>query len=95
MANSKFLTTNFDVHLMLQDILAQSLGKSQEELFPERKTQFGVSLFEEVTNRTCKEAGVPLMYCSCDMDQQKMDPDDPLILSIANGVLADINQYLR
>ena len=95
MKNTKFLTTNFDVHLMLQDILALSLGKSREELFTERKTQFGVSLFEEVTNRTCPEAGVPLIYCSCDMDQQKMDPDDPLILSIANGVLDDINQYLR
>ena len=63
--NTKFLTTNFDVHLMLRDILALSLGKSSKDLFSERKTQAGVSLFSEVTNRTCQEAGVPQLYCSC------------------------------
>ena len=93
--NTKFLTSNYDVHLMLRDILALSLGKTTKELFAERKTQAGVSLFSEVTNRTCQEAGVPLMYCCCNNGREKMEPDDPIILSIANGVLADINQYLR
>ena len=93
--NTKFLTSNFDVHLMLQDILALSVGKSTKDLFSERKTQAGVSLFSEVTNRTCQEAGVPLMYCCCNNGREKMEPDDPIILAIANGVLDDINQYLR
>ena len=93
--NSKFLTSNFDVHLMLRDILALSLGKSTKDLFAERKTEAGVSLFSEVTNRTCQEAGVPLLYCSCNNGREKMESDDPIILSIANGVLDDINQYLR
>ena len=95
MKNTKFLTTNFDVHLMLQDILGLSVGQTRQELFPERSNKLGTSLFEAVTNRSCQEAGVPLLYCSCDMDQQNLQPDDPLIVSIANGVLADINQYLR
>ena len=93
--NSKFLTSNFDVHLMLRDILAISVGKPSKDLFSERKTQAGVSLFSEVTNRTCPEAGVPPMYCSCNNGREKMEPDDPIILSIANGVLDDINEYLR
>ena len=93
--NTKLLTTNFDVHLMLRDILALSLGKSTAELFAERKTQAGVSLFSEVTNRTCQEAGVPLLYCCCNNGREKSAPDDPIILAIANGVLDDINQYLR
>ena len=93
--NTKFLTSNFDVHLMLQDILALSLGNSTKELFAERKNQAGVSLFSEVTNRTCQEAGVPLLYCCCNNGREKMEPDDPIILSIANGVLVDINLYLR
>ena len=93
--NTKFLTSNFDGHLMLRDILALSLDKSSKDLFSERKTQAGVSLFSEVTNRTCQEAGVPLMYCSCNNGREKMEPDDPVILSIANGVLDDLNQYLR
>ena len=80
---------------MLRDILALSLGKSTTELFAERKTQAGVSLFSEVTNRTCQEAGVPLLYCSCNNGREKMDPNDPIIAAIANGVLDDINQYLR
>ena len=80
---------------MLRDILALSLGKSTKDLFSERKTQTGVSLFSEVTNRTCQEAGVPLLYCSCNNGREKMDPNDPIIAAIANGVLDDINQYLR
>ena len=93
--NTKFLTSNFDGHLMLQDILALSLGNSTKELFAERKNKLGVSLFSEVGNRTCQEAGVPLMYCCCNNGREKMEPDDPIILAIANGVLDDINQYLR
>ena len=80
---------------MLGDILALSLGKSTKDLFAERKTEAGVSLFSEVTNRTCQEAGVPLLYCSCNNGREKMDPNDPIIAAIANGVLDDINQYLR
>ena len=53
-----------------------------------------MSLFSEVTNRTCPEAGVPPMYCSCNNGREKLGQDDPTILSIANGVLDDINQYL-
>ena len=53
-----------------------------------------MSLFSEVTNRTCPEAGVPPMYCSCNNGREKVEQDDPTILSIANGVLEDINQYL-
>ena len=93
--NTKFLTSNFDVYLMLRDILAISVGKSTKDLFSERKTQAGVSLFSEVTNRTCQEAGVPLMYCCCNNTREMLRPDDPIILSIANGVLDDLNLYLR
>ena len=80
---------------MLRDILALSLGKSTKDLFSERKAQAGASLFSEVTNRTCQEAGVPLMYCCCNNSREKMDPNDPIIVALANGVLDDINQYLR
>ena len=80
---------------MLRDILALSLGNSSKDLFSERRNQAGVSLFSEVTNRTCPEAGVPPMYCCCNNGREKMEPDDPIILSIAYGVLDDINQYLR
>ena len=93
--NTKFLTSNFDGHLMLRDILALSLGNSTNELFSARKNQLGVSLFSEVTNRTCQEAGVPLLYCCCKNSKEMLEPDDPIILSIANGVLDDLNQYLR
>ena len=80
---------------MLRDILTLSLGNSTDDLFGERRNQAGVSLFSEVTNRTCQEAGVPPMYCCCNNGREKMEPSDPIILTIANGVLDDINQYLR
>ena len=80
---------------MLRDILALSLGNSTDDLFGERRNQAGVSLFSEVTNRTCQEAGVPPMYCCCNNGREKMEPSDPIILTIANGVVDDINQYLR
>ena len=80
---------------MLRDILALSLDKSTKDLFAKRKDQAGVSLFSEVTNRTCQEAGVPLMYCCCNNSKEMMKSDDPVILAIANGVLEDLNIYLR
>ena len=80
---------------MLRDILTLSLGNSTDDLFGERRNQAGESLFSEVTNRTCQEAGVPPMYCCCNNGREKMEPSDPIILTIANGVLDDINQYLR
>ena len=61
----------------------------------ERENKVGVSLFSEVKNRTCQEAGVPLLYCSCINAEEKLEPEDPIILAIANGVIDDINQYLR
>ena len=79
---------------MLRDILALSLGNSTDDLFGERRNQAGVSLFSEVTNRTCQEAGVPLLYCSCNNGREKMEADHPIILAIAKGVLDDLNQYL-
>ena len=93
--NTKFLTTNYDVHLMLRDILALSLGNSTQELFAERRNQAGLSLFSEVINRTCPQAGVPPMYCCCNNDKEKMEPDAPVLVSIASGVVSDLNQYLR
>ena len=80
---------------MLRDILTLSLGNSSKDLFSERRNQAGVSLFSELTNRTCPEAGVPPMYCCCNNDKEKMEPDDPVLLSIASGVVSDLNQYLR
>ncbi|KAL3269865.1 hypothetical protein HHI36_008922 [Cryptolaemus montrouzieri] len=61
--NSKKLTSTHDLYMTLQHILKLSVpsyGISSSKACPKC-----VSLFDEVPNRTCSEAGIPEEWCTC------------------------------
>jgi len=64
-ANTKVLTSHYDLHHTLRHILAISLGEEVEEVWGKEVGAPGASLFAPLEERTCGEAGVPLDYCSC------------------------------
>ena len=92
MNNSILLTTHYDVHHTLRDILALTSGRAASESLP--RTKYGQSLFERLDNRGCLEAGVMAGYCSCRNGFFKVDSNHPDILDMAESILADINLYL-
>ena len=60
--NQRRLTTPFDIHKTLIDILDSNFDSSARNSWDER----GISLFNEISlNRTCALAGIPQFYCSC------------------------------
>ncbi|KAK6968740.1 hypothetical protein BgiMline_028628, partial [Biomphalaria glabrata] len=59
--NQDRLTSHFDVHETLMDILNFQGETGQGEL-----TSRGISLFKEIPReRTCEHIGVPVEYCAC------------------------------
>ncbi|CAG5127798.1 unnamed protein product [Candidula unifasciata] len=60
-ANTKRLTTHFDTHATLLDLLY-----FKSNLKPLPLLRHGVSLFEEIpANRTCRDAFIPKEFCLC------------------------------
>ena len=92
MANSGLLTTHFDIHHTLRDILELSVGRSASQSLP--STEYGQSLLERLENRTCVEAGGMSGYCSCSNGFLHVDSDHPDITVLAETIVTDINKYL-
>ncbi|KAH9524032.1 hypothetical protein Btru_047958 [Bulinus truncatus] len=69
--NSMRLTTHFDTHAMLRELLYfKASGK-----IPLVPTNYGISLFREVPkNRTCSDAFIPLEFCLCDQEIMEYIP---------------------
>lgn len=60
--NRQRLTSNFDLHQTLLDIVNERYDDSPREKVPGR----GLSLFGEIpAKRTCRDAGIPVQYCTC------------------------------
>ena len=88
--NSKRLTTTFDIHETLNDILNFN---SEVKPVASESTR-GISLFQEIPqNRTCEHAGINPHCCLC-MEQTYVDKDSLLSLRIAEGVVSHINNIL-
>ncbi|XP_068235936.1 uncharacterized protein [Palaemon carinicauda] len=93
--NTKRLTSNFDVHITLIDILNQAYGNLEERSFTPTLPNHGQSLFKEISeNRTCSEAGIPDHYCACE-DTKEVDPLDPYLLRAAGVCIEVINNGLE
>ncbi|KAH9524034.1 hypothetical protein Btru_047960 [Bulinus truncatus] len=78
--NSKRLTTHFDVHVTLRDLLYfKASGK-----IPLIPREHGISLFSEVPkNRTCPDIPIPMEFCLCN---QETVEEVPINSSISNGL---------
>lgn len=83
--NTKRLTTPFDIHETLHDIL-----NFQEKHVDHSKGR-GLSLFKEVPqSRTCEESGVEPHWCAC-LEWVSVN-DETTVLAVSNAVIAFINK---
>lgn len=73
--NINRLTSTFDVHEMIMDIVDNKFRDSENELeFQQRR--IGTSLFEGIpVNRTCKDAKIPDNFCVCQEQIRNIDVD--------------------
>ncbi|KAI8787986.1 hypothetical protein BgiBS90_010654 [Biomphalaria glabrata] len=87
--NSGRLTTHFDTHATLQDLLYfHSSGD-----IPLRKPKHGISLFKEVSkNRTCSDIPIPADFCVCGQQaMNSVDVDSDASKLLAKKVMESIN----
>lgn len=98
--NSKRLTTPFDIHATLFDLLNLSGNqKIDNNLVNNRyETQFkwGKSLFNVLPeNRRCPEAGIPNEFCTCEKELNIDKPNsDPNVQLAAQAVVNHVNNLL-
>lgn len=90
--NSKRLTSHYDVHQTLLDIL--HLGESKCLDLSPKSSHFARSLFLKIPkNRTCQQAGVPFSYCSC-LKFNKIRFDSKEVVSGAKHIIKIINKRI-
>ncbi|KAJ8310199.1 hypothetical protein KUTeg_012064 [Tegillarca granosa] len=86
--NSNRLTTPFDIHETLQDVL--EIMRTRMRPAPNQR---GISLFHEIPlNRTCRSAHIDMHWCTC-LSRRDLNTDNLLVKKCANSVLHQINQW--
>ncbi|XP_077534400.1 uncharacterized protein LOC144146317 [Haemaphysalis longicornis] len=85
--NQRRLTTPFDVHATLVELL-------DYPLLERPNTTYGLSLLHEVPNtRTCADAAISLDWCMCNVMRNAVE--ETLAASLANYLLSNINAAVR
>ncbi len=87
MANSKKLTTPFDIHETFVDMLNYTSEEPKDI-----QKQRGISLFKEIPNsRTCESAGVEMHWCAC-LNWKDADPSSSHVISAARQLVDTLNR---
>lgn len=98
MINSRRLTTPFDMHKTLLDLIDLDRIKDEKIALRTKEmyaTERGISLFLPVpTNRTCKAAGILDHWCSCHVNK-KISPMKPEVKEAANQLVSQINHLMK
>lgn len=96
--NSRHLTTPFDMHKTLLDLIDLDNIKDEKVALRTKEsyaTERGISLFLPVpTNRTCKAAGISDHWCSCHISK-KISPMTSEVKDAANELVSQINYLLK
>lgn len=90
--NANKLTTPYDLHMTLQDILAKTTNYKIQAASgcPNCK-----SLFEEVQNeRSCEEAGITQHWCTCE-GYKKIGTTEKIVLDGAGSVIEKIEEIKK
>lgn len=88
-ANKNRLTSPYDLHATLQDILYGNVVRSPKGC-PTCDTLFK----KAVWNRSCENAAISEHWCTCSSDFQSLSTKEPVIISAANFAINQINSYL-
>ncbi|XP_062573561.1 uncharacterized protein LOC134235442 isoform X2 [Saccostrea cucullata] len=92
--NTKRLTTVFDAHETLVDILESNFERSKESVEKLKKLPRGISLFTEIPERrSCNDAEIPGDYCVCN-SYEPINNDDKISKELAEFLVSYINKDL-
>ena len=94
--NSERLTTPFDIHQTLVDILRiQKTGRATSLRNKNGSLRRGLSLLNEVpTNRTCRDAGIEPHWCAC-LDWKTTDTSNEEVMEASQHLVTYINRMLQ
>ncbi len=88
-ANKNRLTSPFDLHATLQDVLHGRVIAT-----PKGCPKCG-SLFAKVPwNRSCEDAAITPHWCTCSVADESSANDDPAVAAYAHIAIASINEFL-
>lgn len=88
-ANSRQLTSHFDIHKTLLQLSLVESEKSIDSLMPN-----GISLLSQIPkNRTCANAGIPEVFCTC-TGLTSAAVDDPKIVKASLAYVKHLNKLL-
>lgn len=86
--NQMRLTTHFDVHATLLELLDFPLKESP-------KTEYGLSLFHEISeDRTCEDAHISHQWCSC-QTAREVEVSPSFALLLGDHLVGQINTWVR
>ncbi|XP_048735787.2 uncharacterized protein LOC125651251 [Ostrea edulis] len=92
LTNRMRLSTPFDLHETLKDVLFQTLNK--KSTLPSFSSPRGISLFQEIPKyRSCYDASVPENYCPC-YNSEPLDIHNSIVRSAASFAVLHINIQL-
>ncbi|CAH1184293.1 unnamed protein product [Phyllotreta striolata] len=91
--NTEKLTSNYDLYMTLQHVLALSSANFHEQ--PADGCSGCRSLFRSIpSERTCSEAGIPEHYCTCSK-YETIDKNTPNSRKLAEFFLEQLNSKIR
>ncbi|XP_063417031.1 uncharacterized protein LOC134699353 [Mytilus trossulus] len=94
MKNTERLTTPFDVHETLMDILNKNF-QVQKPVDIRKSIPRGISLFREIPeSRSCNQAGIPEHYCPC-YSSKLINIKDPVVREVSLYIVDKINHILE
>lgn len=90
--NTEKLTSNFDLHQTLIDILTEDFEHSSALKYS--RNDRGVSLFQPISDaRSCSDASIPEHFCAC-YGSTKLPPEDPTSVKAARFAVSHLNNLL-
>ena len=88
--NSHRLTTHFDVHATMMDVVSMVKGGERQT-----HTDRGQSLFTPISmDRTCLDASIGIHWCTCH-DWTEIPTDSPLRITAAQAAVDHMNNKLK
>ena len=88
--NKNRLSTPYDLHATLQDILYFNSGPQ-----PTKENARGLSWFRLLPlNRTCESAGIPNLFCSC-LERKPLLITDPFVQKASEMIVKEILHLLK
>ncbi|XP_022669773.1 uncharacterized protein LOC111253880 isoform X3 [Varroa destructor] len=87
--NSNMLTSHYDTYEVLRSLLP---ARSRPE-----QTEFGINILDNLvpSNRTCSQAGIPDLYCTCTSQEDAGGFDEGMAIDLAQRAVGFINSMLQ